>query len=113
MKKISETLEIQINTEKRFIEDGIIESSRFRLTNTNTFIEKVEHYALLLGLDSSNMYPIFISLLVEGKIKVQFKNSIEKMMLNKHQEKIKAYHIYIIKQMELFIINKKKLIYAD
>lgn len=73
--------DIEIISEKQCIELGIRQSSRCPVKHKETFMSKVEEYVLLLGLHCPSMYPIFTSLLVEGKIEVQFKNYIERLVL--------------------------------
>jgi hypothetical protein len=80
--------DIEIISEKKCTELGIQQSSRFTMKHTETFMSKVEEYVLLLGLHCPNMYPIFTSLLVEGKIEVQFKNYIERLVLVQRLENI-------------------------
>lgn len=80
--------DIEITSEKHCIELGIRQSSIHSAIHTETFMNKVEEYVLLLGLNCPNMYPIFTSLLVEGKIEVQFKNYIERLVLVERLENI-------------------------
>lgn len=89
--------DIEIISEKQCIELGMQQSSRFSIKHAESFISKVEEYVLMLGLHSPNMYPIFISLLVEGKVKIQFKNYIERLILTDPQENMnirKAFEIF-------------------
>ncbi len=94
--------DIKIISEKKCTEFGIQQSSRFAVKHTEPFLKKVEEYVLLLGFNCPNVYSIFISLLVEGKVEVQFKNYVERLILKK---RIK--NININSAFEIFEKTKK------
>ena len=96
--------DIEITSEKRCTEIGMQESARYPAKRAETFLTKVEEYVLLLGLYCPSLYPIFTSLLVEGKVEVQFKNHIERLALVERLE-----HINIRNAFEIFEKTKEAI----